>query len=383
MRTYLDYNASAPLHGEAHQAMLRALESSAGNASSVHWAGRAARLGIESARADIASLLAAAPTEIVLTSGGTEANNLAIRGMCERRAGGHIVTTAVEHASVLETCKALHAQGFSMTAVGVDRHGRVDPGAVCAAFRDETVLVSVGLANNEVGTVQPVAAIREHVRERGIPLHVDAVQAAGKIPVSVQELGVDLLSLSAHKLGGPQGIGALYVRSGMSIGTQQSGGPQELGRRAGTENVAAALGFGAAAGIAARGLASEGVRQRALVEELWSGILTLVPDAERNSPGDAVVPNTLNVSIPGADADGLVIGFDLEGIAVSAGSACAAGSLEPSHVLLAMGQSPAAARAALRLSIGHATTELDVAAFLRALPGVVARCRQARQQEAS
>jgi cysteine desulfurase len=358
------------------------MEAGVGNGSSVHWAGRAARTGIESARAAVASLLAAAPTEIVLTSGGTEANNLAIRGVCEGRAGGHIVTTVVEHASVLETCKTLQTRGFSMTAVGVDRHGRVDPGAVRAALRDETVLVSVGLANNEVGTVQPVAAIREHVRERGIPLHVDAVQAAGKIQVSVQELGVDLLSLSAHKLGGPQGIGALYVRSGVSIGTQQSGGPQELGRRAGTESVAAALGFGAAADVAASELVAEGVRQRALVEELWNGIAALVPDAERNSPNEAVVPNTLNVSIPGGDADGLVIGFDLEGIAVSAGSACAAGSLEPSHVLLAMGQSLPAARAALRLSVGHATTELDIAAFLRALPGVVARCRHALQREA-
>jgi len=380
---YLDYNASAPLRGEAHQAMLRAMGTAVGNGSSVHWAGRAARLGIESARADVAAFLAAAPTEIVLTSGGTEANNLAIRGVCEAHPGGHVVTTAVEHASVLETCKSLQTRGVSMTTVGVDRHGRVDPAAVGAALRDETILVSVGLANNEVGTVQPITAIREQVRARGIPFHVDAVQAAGKIPVSVQELGVDLLSLSAHKLGGPQGMGALYVRSGVSIRPQQFGGPQELGRRAGTESVAAALGFAAAARGAASGLVSEGVRQRALVEELWSGIAALVPDAERNSPADGVVPNTLNVEIPGADVDGLVIGFDLEGIAVSAGSACAAGSLEPSHVLLAMGRSPIAARAALRLSVGHATTEPDVVAFLQALPGVVGRCRHALQREAS
>jgi cysteine desulfurase len=253
---------------------------------------------------------------------------------------------------------------------------------VASAVRRETVLVSIGLANNEVGTVQPIAEVRAALGSRPVALHVDAVQAAGKIPVAVNELGADLLSVSAHKLGGPQGIGALYVRRGLSPSVQHSGGPQEFGRRAGTENVVAAMGFGEAARSAKREVATEAPRLQALIERLWRGIVALVPDAERNSPVAGVVPNTLNVSVPGTSAEGLVIGLDLDGVAVSAGSACAAGSLEPSHVLLAMGRSPAAARSALRISIGHATNEDDVDALLRALPHVVARCRHTEGREA-
>jgi cysteine desulfurase len=380
--TYLDYNASAPLREEARRAMEVGLRELVGNASSVHWAGRHARAELERARGDVAALIGCEPTEIVFTSGGTEANNLAIRGVCNAQPGAHVVTTAVEHASVLETCRALAARGCGVTCVGVDQHGRVDPWAVAAAVRPETTLVSVGLANNEVGTVQPIAEIRAALGSRPVVLHVDAVQAAGKIPVAVNALGADVLSVSAHKLGGPQGIGALYVRRGVSPSVQQSGGPQELGRRAGTENVLAALGFGEAARAATRELAAETLRLQALIARLWRGISARVPDAERNSPVEGVVPNTLNVSVPGASAEGLIIGLDLDGVAVSAGSACAAGSLEPSHVLLAMGRSPAAARSALRISIGHATREDDVDVLVRALPRVVARCRHALGHEA-
>lgn len=384
MRAYLDYNAGAPLVPEARQAMAAYLDEAAGNSSSIHWAGRRARAALDDARAAVAALIGAAPGDIVFTSGGTEANNLALRGAAGWNGSGHIVTTAIEHASVLDTCEALSAHGCEVTRVGVDRLGRIDPDAVGTVIRSETAVVSVGLANSEVGTIQPVADVSRHARARNVLLHVDAVQAAGKIPVSVDALGADLLSLSAHKLGGPAGIGALYVRSGVRLRRQLAGGPQERGRRGGTENVAGAVGFGVAAEVAEARRASEALRHAALIQTLWARIKAAIPDAERNGPteGAAVVPNTLSVSFSGADADALVIGLDLSGIAVSAGSACDAGSLRPSHVLLAMGRSAAEARSALRISIGRATTTDDLAHLLGALPAVVARSRGAATMEA-
>jgi cysteine desulfurase len=376
MRIYLDYNAGAPLVPEARHAMAAYLEDAGGNSSSVHWAGRRARAALDDARAAIATLIGATPGEIVLTSGGTEANNLALRGAVGGARGGHIVTTAIEHASVLETCSALSTQGYEVTCVGVDRLGRVDPDAVGAAIRPETAVVSVGLANSEVGTIQPIARVSRHARTRNVPLHVDAVQAAGKIPVSVDGLGVDLLSLSGHKIGGPPGVGALYVRVRTPLERQVAGGPQERGRRGGTENVLGAVGFGAAARVAGAHLESEAARHAALIQALWMRIAGTIADASRNGPqGKGAVPNTLSVSFPGADADALVIGLDLAGIAVSAGSACDAGSLRPSHVLLAMGRPAAEARSALRISIGRETTAGDLARLVDALPGIVAQSR--------
>jgi cysteine desulfurase len=384
MRVYLDYNAGAPLVPEARRAMAAYLDEATGNASSIHWAGRRARAALDEARTAVAGLIGAAPGDIVFTSGGTEANNLALRGAATANGGGHIVTTAIEHASVLDTCAALGAHGCETTRVGVDRLGRIDPDAVAAAIRSETVVVSVGLANHEVGTIQPVADVSGRAHARGVLVHVDAVQAVGKMSVSVDALGADLLTLSAHKLGGPPGIGALYVRPGVALRRQLTGGPQERERRAGTENVAGAVGFAAAAQVAGSRLASEGPRQAAMIGSLWTRIKAMTVDAERNGPaaGGAAVPNTLSVTFPGADADALVIGLDLEGIAVSAGSACDAGSLRPSHVLLAMGRSPADARSALRISIGPETTIGDLARLLDALAGVVARSRGATTAEA-
>jgi cysteine desulfurase len=326
----------------------------------------------------VAALIDAEPGDVVFTSGGTEANNLALRGLPPVSARAHIVTTAIEHASILDTCAALARTGYEISRVGVDAFGRVDPEAVESAMRPDTTLVSLALANNEVGVIQPVAEISRATRARGVPLHVDAAQAAGKIPVSVDALGADLLTLSAHKLGGPQGIGALYVRPGIRLQAQLSGGPQERQRRAGTENVIGTVGFGAAARLAAAHLTSEAERQSALIERLWRDIQAAVPDAQRNgaSPAESV-PNTLSVSFPGADADALVIGLDLWGIAVSAGSACDAGSLQPSHVLLAMGRSFVDARSALRVSIGYDTTADELARFVEVLPEVVARSRGA------
>jgi cysteine desulfurase len=376
MRIYLDYNAGAPLVPEARDAMAAYLQDAGGNSSSIHWAGRRARAALDDARAAVATLIGATSGEIVFTSGGTEANNLALRGAVGCARGRHIVTTAIEHASVLETCAALSAQGHEVTCVGVDRLGRVDPDAIGAAIRPETAVVSVGLANSEVGTIQSVARVSRHARARNVPVHVDAVQAAGKIPVSVDALDVDLLSLSAHKLGGPSGVGALYIRSGARLERQVAGGPQERGRRGGTVNVVGAVGFGVAARVAGPHIQSEAGRHAALIQALWTRIAATIGDASRNGPeGKGAVPNTLSVSFPGADADALVIGLDLAGIAVSAGSACDAGSLRPSHVLLAMGRSAAEARSALRISIGRETTAGDLARLIDALPGVVAQSR--------
>jgi cysteine desulfurase len=376
MNVYLDYNAGAPMRTEVWRAMTSAgADARLANASSSHFAGRAARAVLEEARGAVAALVGATAPEIVFTSGGTEANNFALRGARQGCTGGHIVTTAIEHASVLETCARLDADGVAITRVHVDRTGRVNPADVAAACRPDTVLISVGLANNEVGTVQSLRAIADIARRRGIPIHTDAVQAVGKIAVHVEALGVDLLSLSAHKLGGPQGIGALYIRNGIAITPLLLGGPQERDRRGGTENVIGALGFGVAAALAECGAQDEWDRQARLVDRLWRCIVRTIADVERNGATDGVVPNTLNLTFRGADADTLLIGLDLCGIAVSAGSACAAGSLEPSHVLLAMGRSAEEARAALRISLGQGTTDADVDALATALPSVVARSR--------
>jgi cysteine desulfurase len=376
MRMYLDYNAGAPLRAEVWAAMAAIAREPFGNPSSIHWAGRAGQAAIQDARAEVAALIGAAPLDVVFTSGGTEANNLAIRGLLTNGRRRHVVTTAIEHTSVLETCQALARSGYDVTSVRVDSVGRVDPAAVADTLRHDTALASIGLANNEVGTIQPVRQIAAETQARGVPLHVDAVQAAGKVPLDVGAIGADLLSLSAHKLGGPQGIGALWVRPGLRLTPQLVGGFQERGRRAGTENVAGIVGFGAAARLARGQLEQEGARQRQLLARLWSGIAAAVPDVQRNSPSEGVLPNTLNVSLPDADADGLVIGLDLLGIAVSAGSACAAGALKPSHVLLAMHRSPAVARSALRISTGIGTREEDIDYLLAVLPGVVERSRR-------
>lgn len=375
MRTYLDYNATAPLLPEARDAMLAFLGPPA-NPSSAHREGARARAALEEARAEVAALVGAAPSEIVFTSGATEANNLALRGVLEAAgAGAALVTTAVEHASVLETARALGARGAAVRIVPVDREGRVRPDDVVAAA-DGAALASVGLANGEVGTVAPVAEIAAALCPRGVAVHTDAAQAVGRIPVDVRALGVDLLSLSAHKLGGPPGVGALWVAPGRACVPQLTGGAQERGRRAGTESIAAIVGFGAAVRVARRRLAATSAAARRLTERLWAGLRARVPDVVLNGPADGPrLPNTLNVSIPGCAGESLVVLLDLAGFAVSAGSACAAGAVEPSHVLLAMGRDPDEARCGLRLSVGPGTTEDDVDRLLDRLPALVVQVR--------
>jgi cysteine desulfurase len=368
MRIYLDHNANAPLRPPAREAMLEWL-GRAGNPSSAHREGARARGAVEVARGEVAALIGASPAEIVFTSGATEANNLALRGV-----SGGLVTTAIEHASVLDTAHALAADGRPLAVVGVDHDGRVSASDVLAAVGGATRLVSVGLANGEVGSVAPLEAIAGELVGRDVLLHADAAQAAGRLPIDVRALGVDLLSLSAHKLGGPAGVGALYVGRGVTLAPQITGGPQERERRAGTENVAAIVGFGAAARVARSTLDASAAAMAARIDRLWDGLRR--SGAVRNGPADGPwLPNTLNVSLPGCTGESLLVLLDLAGIAVSLGSACAAGAAEPSHVLRAMGRTPAEARAGLRFSVGPETTVEEIERVLDVLPALVAQVR--------
>lgn len=373
MRVYLDHNASAPLRPEVREAMCAFLGPPA-NPSSAHREGARARAALETARAEVAALVGATAAEIVFTSGATEANNLALRGGVDSSGAG-LVTTAIEHASVLETARALAADGHPLAIVPVDTDGQVASEAVVAALTPAATLVSVGLANGEVGAVAPVAEIAAALRGRGIVLHTDAAQAAGRLPIDVAALGVDLLSLSAHKLGGPAGAGALWVRRGVALRAQLTGGPQERDRRGGTENVAAIVGFGVAARLARQGLGDASGRVAALVDRLWTGLRARVPDLVRNGPVAHRLPNTLNVSVPGCTGESLMVLLDLSGIAVSVGSACAAGAAEPSHVLLAMGRDAEAARGGLRFSLGPETTAAEIDRVLDVFPALAAQVR--------
>jgi cysteine desulfurase len=377
VRVYLDHNASAPLRAEAREAMREVLDA-AGNPSSAHREGARARSLIERARADVAALIGAMPSEIVFTSGATEANNLALRGVTAVRHGA-LVTTAIEHASVLETTRALGGTGVPVVIVGVDPDGRVAARDVAAACAPATALVSIGLANGEVGSVAPVGELTAALAGRDILIHTDAAQAAGRMPIDVRSLRVDLVSLSAHKLGGPTGVGALWIRRGVVLRPASTGGSQERGKRAGTENVVGIMGFGAAARAARADLNACVDRLAALRDRLWHGIRAALPDAVLNGPLHGPrLPNTVNVTIPGIAGESLLVLLDLAGIAASLGSACAAGSPEPSHVLRAMGRSEADARSGLRLSLGPATTTDEVDHVIRILPQVVAQIRAGR-----
>jgi cysteine desulfurase len=349
----------------------------------VHRAGRRAKQGLEEAREQVAAFINARSAEVLFTSGGTESNNLALRGAlwAARSKGTHVITTAIEHSSVLESLRALTHEGFTLTVLPVDHAGRVSTDDLTAALRPQTALVSIGLANHEVGTIQPISALSRVTRERGVLLHVDAVQAAGKLPLDVNHLGVDLLSLSAHKIYGPKGIGALYVHKGTSLLPLMGGGPQEREKRPGTENVAAAVGFGVAATLAAQEIESTAAHSLRLTTRLWEGILEKVPHVSLNGPERDRLSNTLNVGFAGASGEGLMMGLDLAGIAVSTGSACAAGSIEPSHVLLALGRDETAAKSAIRFSVGKDTTEQEINRVLEVLPGVVERVRAAARTE--
>lgn len=376
-RVYLDYNATTPLDGEVLQQMLPYLQDHFGNPSSIHWFGQQARRAVDLARAQVADLIGADPSEIVFCSGGTEADNLAISGAVPQREG-HLITSAVEHPAVLSTCQALQQQGVRVTTLPVDGEGRVNPRDVADSIAEDTALISVMLANNDVGTLQPVAEIAALARQRGILMHTDAVQAAGKLPVDVQQLDVDLLSLSGHKIHGPKGCGALYLRRGVQIASLLHGGAHERGRRAGTENVASIVGLGRACQLARSRVDDDARRQAELRDRLQQGILDRIEGARVNGHPVHRLPNTLNVSFDGIDGEDLQMSLDLMGIAVSTGSACASGTTEPSHVLTAMGRSQTEARGAIRLSVGRGTTDEEVKITLDALVALTRRLRADR-----
>jgi cysteine desulfurase len=375
---YCDHNATTPIRPEVLEAMLPFLRDEYGNASSVHRLGSRARCAVEEARTHVAALIGARPAEIVFTSGGTESNNLAIRGALQAWGCGMIVTTPIEHASVRAAVRALQEEGYAVSEVPVSRLGRVTAADIAARLPESCALVSVGWANNEIGTLQPIGEIAALCETRRMPLHVDAVQAVGKIPVHVR--GIDLLSISAHKLGGPKGVGALFVRRGFELRPLLVGGGQERGRRAGTENVAGIVGMGAACRLAAAEVGGYGEACLALREALWDGLCAAVPDIQRNSPADAdCLPNTLNVSFPGVRGEALVAAVDLDKVAVSSGSACAAGAGEPSHVLMAVGRTADAARDGVRFSVGWANTMDEIEQVVSITAGVVRRIRRAKR----
>jgi len=376
MNVYLDHAATTPVDPRVLQAMMPFFSEHPGNASSLHAFGQEARRAVDQARAEVAAAVGARPAEVVFTSGATESDNLAVLGVAFASRGRHILTSAIEHHAVLEACHVLEAQGYAVTRVPVDARGVVDPDDVRRALRPDTVLVSVMAANNEIGTLQPVAEIGRLTRERQIPFHSDATQLVGAMPVDVDELGVDLLSLSAHKRYGPKGVGALYIRPGVPLMPLQRGGSHERGRRGGTENVPGIVGLGAALRIAVREMAEEHRRVTALRDRLMRGALAL-PGAQLNGDPGRRLANNVNLSFDGTDSQSLVMGLDLHGVAASAGSACSSGSMEPSHVLVALGLAPQRAASAVRLTVGRTTTDADISYALDALRDVVDRLRAA------
>jgi cysteine desulfurase len=381
MRVYFDYNATSPLSPATADAVAHATRDLFGNPSSVHHFGQEAKAALDDARSAIAALLNADPSEIVFTSGGTESDNFAIRGAAavqeslQPTGRRHLVATSIEHEAVLNTLKALARRGWRTTLVPVDRSGIVSVDAVREALADDTALVSVMHANNEIGTIQPLAEIAPAVHERGALLHTDAVQSVGKVEVDVRALGVDLLSLSAHKFNGPKGAGALWIKRGTRLLPILTGGKHERNRRAGTENVPAIAGMGVAAAQARQKLSSEGARLGALRDRLEDGILAAVPGTAVNGARERRVPNTSNISFDRVEAESLLIALDLEGIAVSTGSACSSGTLEPSHVLRAMGLPTHRTQNSLRFSLGLFSTEAEVDHVVDVLPRLVEKLR--------
>lgn len=377
-RVYLDHNATTPVAPEVLAAMLPYLTEEFGNASSIHAFGQNARGAVEEARLSVAALLGAGGPEIMFTSGGTESNNYAILGAVAAAPGEvkHVITSAIEHAAVLDPCKALAERGIELTILPVDRDGRVNPEDVRNAIRRETVLITLMLANNEIGTIEPIEEIGKIAAEKGILFHTDAVQAAGKIPIDVERLDVDLLSISAHKFGGPKGVGALYVRPGTPLEPLLYGGHSERDRRPGTEDVAAIAGMGKAAELARLRMRQEGDRIRLLRDRLQQELLRRVPQCWINGVRAPRTPNTTNMTFPFIEGEAMVIALDLKGIACSTGAACSSGAVEPSHVLLALGLAPEDARATLRLSLGHQTTDDEIDFALETIPPVIDRLRK-------
>ena len=375
---YLDHSATTPLDPEVLQAMMPYLTEEFGNASSVYGLGQRARQAIDQARDEVAAFYGVVAKEVIFTSGGTEGDNFALRGIAERNAdrGRHIITSTIEHDAVLRSAEALERDGFEVTRLRVDRFGLVDPAALSEALRPDTILVSIMHANNEVGTIEPIHELVAVTRERSDAyFHTDAVQSTGKIPVRVDELGVDLLSMSAHKLHGPKGVGCLIVRSGVRLEPQLHGGGHERNRRAGTENVAGVVGLAKAMGIASRDLTTNTAHLTALRDRLIEGVLDRIPGAELTGHPQQRLPHHASFLFAGVEGESLLLQLDMDGIAASSGSACTSGSLEASHVILALGYPRERALGSLRLSVGKGNTDADIDLVLARLPVMVARLR--------
>jgi len=381
-RVYLDNSATTPVDERVLDAMLPFLKEDFGNASSIHYFGQRARGAVDRARHQVAALINARPNEIVFTSGGTEANNLAIRGLAESQKNkGHIITSSIEHPAVKNVCDDLEKEGWSVTQLPAHENGIVDLDDLRNALREDTFLISVMAANNEIGTIQPLQDIGRLVKEmraggRKIWFHTDAVQAVGKITVDIEEIGCDLLSMSAHKIYAPKGVGALYIRRGTRLHPQNLGGRQERGVRGGTESVPLIVAFGKAAEIAAAELADEGVRLRKLRDRLEQSVVELVDDVEFNGDRQRRLPNISNISFRRIEGEGLLINLDMQGIAISTGSACSSGSLEPSPVIRAIGREDELARGAIRFSLGRQNAAEDIDYLLEKLPGAVETLRR-------
>ena len=380
-RIYLDHNATTPVHPEVLEVMLPFMTEQFGNGSSIHTYGREARSAIDDAREQVAALInAKSPSEIVFTSTGTEADNYAIKGIAElqqnRKGGNHIITSAIEHHAVLHTCQYLEKHGFEVTYLPVDRYGRIQLDDLREAIRDGTILISIMHANNETGAIEPIAEICEIAQEHQIPVHTDAVQSVGKLPVDVQALGVSLLSLSAHKIYGPKGIGALYLRRGTRLENLLHGGSHERNRRAGSENVPSIVGIGEAAALAKKYRETNVGHLNQLTDKLRQGLHEGINYIHENSDPETSLPGTLNISFEYIEGESLILRLDMEGICVSTGSACTSGSMEPSHVLAALGLPPKLAQGTVRFSLGKDNTEAEIDEVIEKLPKVVEQMRR-------
>jgi cysteine desulfurase len=373
---YLDHSATTPVDPRVFEAMKPFLTDHFGNPSSVYRAGQDVRRAVEDAREKIAGLLGARPREVIFTSGGTESDNASVKGVALNRGSGHIITSSIEHPAVLKVVGWLEKQGFEATYLPVGSDGLVDPGEVRKAMRDDTIIVSIMHANNEVGTIQPIEEIAAIAHDRGAVFHTDAVQTFGKLPIDVEKMGIDLLSLSAHKIYGPKGTGVLYIKKGTKLDPCVHGGHQEWGKRGGTENVAGIVGLGMAAEIAAEEMEEDEKRIRALRDRLESGLTARITDTIQNGHREKRLFSLANICVKFVEGEAMLLRLDYEGVAASSGSACTSGSLEPSHVLLAMGLPAEIAHGSLRFSLGKANTEEEIDRVIEVLPPIVEKLRE-------
>ena len=374
---YLDHNATTPVHDEVFEAMIPFLKERWGNPSSIHWAGRNEKTAMTEAREKVAEFLNCTPAEIIFTSSGTEGDNHAIKGIAysKRKKGNHIITTTVEHPAILNTCKFMEKQGFEVTYLGVDEMGLIDLKELEEAITEKTILITIMYANNETGVIFPVKEIAALAKSKKVTFHTDAVQAAGKLELDVKDLGVDLLTVSGHKLYGPKGVGALFVKRGVRLTPLIHGGHHERNRRGGTENVAGIVGFAKACEVAMRDMDEERAHLKKLRDRLEDGLLETVPYTKLNGDKEHRIPNTTNISFEFIEGEGLLLSLDMLGVATSSGSACTSGSLEPSHVLLAMGLSHEMSHGSVRFSLGRSNTEADIDLILKEMPPIVERMR--------